>query len=115
MSKLQKSHYKDGQYFDVTTNTFYTPKDRCELCGISYPLDNHHFLSQSRCLRDLKANKTRTPKTWTQEFINEHQKIFTVCRECHNILESKSWTQERFYQKYGKNKSDYIYEDYTFG
>ena len=111
MSKLQKSHYKDGQYFDVTTNTFYTPKDKCELCKGQYGLQVHHKLPQSKCLRDLKAKKTRTENTWTQEFINDNQELFTLCSQCHSDVHS--FNEERFKSTYGRKLSDYIYKHRT--
>jgi len=108
MSKLQKSHYKDGQYFDTTTGTFYTPKDKCELCKGQFGLQVHHKLPQSKCIRDLKTKKTKNESTWTQDFINDNQKLFTLCLKCHSNVHSFSYNRFKFY--YNKNISDYIYK-----
>jgi len=78
-----------GLYWDCTTDTLYTPKEYCEICGANFkPLEIHHYLPQQRCERDKKS-KVIYPSTWTQEFINENQKLFTVCRECHNAIHAK--------------------------
>ena len=94
---LPKSYYIDRQkgiYFDVTTETTYQLNDKCALCGAKWgELEVHHYLDQSKCERDKKSiakGKVITPNMWTQEFINEHQKLYTVCPECHDKIESRS-------------------------
>ena len=80
-----------GLYKDVTTGRLYEPKLYCEICGINHwnaRLEVHHFLPQQKAMRDLKS-KIQAPYIWTQDFINENQKLFTVCRECHNAIHAK--------------------------
>lgn len=105
---MQKSYYvENGLYFDVTTNRIYQPNHFCELCGGHSHLTVHHFLFQHKCLKDLATKKTITPSTWTAEYINQHQKLFTLCRQCHSDVHSMS--NERFYEKYGKQRSYYVF------
>ena len=85
----KRSYYlPDGRYFDTTTDRIYEPKEYCEICGANWPLTVHHYLDQNKCLRD-KDSKIKAPYIWTQEFINEHQKLFTLCVDCHTIVEKK--------------------------
>lgn len=102
----KRSYYKNGVYIDVTTGREYIPKNRCEICRATYLLDVHHYLSQQRCMNDLKT-KVVYPKTWTREFIDKNQKLFTVCRACHTDIENLS--DEKFYNKYGIERSNFIY------
>ena len=79
-----------GLYWDCTTDTLYEPKNYCEICGRNWvQLDIHHFLPQQKCERDKKS-KIQAPYIWTQEFINEHQKLYTVCRDCHTKIHNCS-------------------------
>ena len=105
---IQKSYYlENGLYFDVTTKRTYEPKQYCELCGGHSYLTVHHFLLQHRCIKDLSAQKTITPSTWTKEFIEQHQKLFTLCVNCHHDVHGMS--DERFLEKYGKERSLYVF------
>ena len=102
---MKKSYYtEDGYYMDITTGKKYLPKRYCEICGTFHWLTVHHRLSQNKCIRDLQS-KIKTPKTWTQEFINENQKLFTVCLNCHANIHANS---DNFWQKYNLNKKEYI-------
>ena len=103
---MQKSYWKNGVYIDVTTGKWYAPKQRCEICGATYPLSVHHYLKQQRCLRDLNAKRV-TSGVWTKEFIFANQKLFTLCYQCHADVERLS--NERFEQKHNKKREDYIY------
>lgn len=106
---MKKSYYlENGLYMDVTTGKTYQPKQQCELCKSYYGLSVHHFIEQQKALRDLKTKKTITPKTMTKEFIEENQKLFTLCSECHNAVHYMS--EERFYNRYGRSKSEFIYK-----
>lgn len=94
---LPKSYYIDRQkgiYFDVTTETVYHLDDKCAVCKATWkPLEVHHFLDQHKCEKDkrsIRIGKVVTPNMWTQEFINEHQKLYTVCNECHGKIERRS-------------------------
>ena len=81
---------ESGLYKDITTGRLYEPLNFCEICGANWkPLETHHFLPQSKCLRDKKS-KVDAPYIWTQEFINENQKLYTVCRECHTKIHNCS-------------------------
>lgn len=105
---MQKSYFlKNGLYYDTTTKTFYEPKQRCEICGATYPLSVHHYLNQQKCLKDLSAQKVIYPSTWTKEFINENQKLFTLCYQCHKDVETLS--EEKFKEKYKQEKEKFIY------
>ena len=105
---MKKSHFlENGMYFDVTTQTKYIPKKRCELCKASYPLSVHHYLNQQKCIRDTQSKRIKHPKMWTQEFIDENQKLFTLCYQCHADVENMS--NYKFFQRYGRNKNDFIY------
>ena len=90
---MKKSGYDldSGFYLDVTTGRLYEPKLYCEICGINHynaRLDVHHYLPQGKCLRDVKS-KDPKPCHWSQEFINENQKLFTVCRQCHDAIHAR--------------------------
>lgn len=105
---MQKSYYaENGLYYDVTTNRYYDRKPFCELCGGQYHLTVHHFLYQHKCLKDLSAKRTITPLTWTADFINQHQKLFTLCTQCHADVHSMS--DDRFRQKYNRERSYYVF------
>lgn len=108
---MKKSYYDKTKncYIDTTTYREYYPKTQCEICGASYPLSVHHFLNQTRCLKSLEAKKVKFPKMWTEDFINDNQKLFTLCFQCHNDVENLS--NEKFKQKYNLNRSDFIYLD----
>jgi len=94
-----------GLYRDVTTGQLYEMRNYCEICGANFkPLEVHHYLSQQKCERDKKS-KIQAPYIWTQEFINENQKLFTVCRECHNAIHSRG----RKGVINGRNLRDYIW------
>ena len=59
---MKKSYYlKNGNYFDITTQTEYEPKQYCDLCGSNNQLTIHHYLSQNKCLRDLKIKRLNHP------------------------------------------------------
>ena len=95
---MKKSYYlENGLYFDVTTGKTYQPKEQCEICKRYYNLTVHHFIEQQKALRDLKTKKTITPKTMTKEFIEENQKLFTLCMDCHTDVHNMK--NERFYEK----------------
>lgn len=106
---MKKSYYlENGNYFDITTGQEYTPQQYCDICGCHDRLTVHHYLSQNKCLRDIKIKKTRYPSTWTQEFINQNQQLFTLCLQCHADLHNMS--EENFYKKYHIKKDFYIHE-----
>ena len=106
---MKKSYFdkKKCKYIDTTTGKEYEPKTSCELCGSSYALSVHHFLNQQKALRDLKSKKVRFPNMWTEEFIKENQKLFTLCFQCHTDVENMS--EEKFYKKYKRELSEFIY------
>ena len=105
---IQKSYYlENGLYYDVTTKRTYERKQYCELCGGHSYLTVHHFLLQHRCIKDMANKKIITPSTWTEEFVKQHQKLFTLCVNCHNDVHGMS--DERFFEKYGKARSIYIF------
>ena len=68
---------------------------------------NCDFLNQQKCLNDLNAKKVKHPKMWTKEFIDENQKLFTLCTQCHSDLEHLS--KEKFFEKYKREKKKYIF------
>ena len=106
---MKKSYYLDsGLYFDTTTQTIYEPKHYCEICGRKTLLSVHHFLKQQKCLRDLATKKVITPSTWTQDFINKNQKLFTLCVQCHHDVDFLS--DEKFKEHYGIERSKFIYK-----
>ena len=106
---MKKSYFLEGGlYMDVTTNTIYEPKRYCEICGRRNLLTIHHFLEQQKCLRDLSTKKTITPSTWTKEFINKNQKLFTLCLQCHTDVHHCS--DVNFKNKYQKDRELYIYK-----
>ena len=105
---MKKSYYLEGGlYFDTTTRTLYEPKSYCEICGRRTLLTVHHFLKQQKCLRDLATKKIITPSTWTQEFINKNQKLFTLCLQCHHDVDFLS--DEVFKEKYKIDRSIFVY------
>jgi hypothetical protein len=108
---MKKSYYdkKKNKYIDTTTNREYTPKGLCEICKSPYFLTVHHFLNQQKCLNDLNAKKVKHPKMWTKEFIDENQKLFTLCTQCHSDVERLS--KEKFFEKYKREKSRFIWEE----
>ena len=65
------------------------------------------FLNQQKCLNDLNAKKVKHPKMWTKEFIDENQKLFTLCTQCHADVERLS--KENFFEKYKREKRKYIF------
>jgi hypothetical protein len=106
---MKKSHYLEGGlYFDTTTQTLYEPKPYCEICGRRTLLTVHHFLVQQKCLRDLSTKKTITPSTWTKEFINKYQRLFTLCLQCHNDVHNCNDTV--FKDKYSIERTKFIYK-----
>lgn len=106
---MEKSHViSDDIYWDVTTGKHYKVKPCCELCKTKYPLSVHHYLNQQKCLRDTSGKKVKFPKMWTQEFIDENQKLFTLCFQCHSDVENMN--PSKFFEKYGRKKSDFVYE-----
>lgn len=108
--KYKKSHYiENGVYLDTTTGRKYIPKGKCCICGATYGIQIHHYIEQQRCIRDLNTKKTRTPKTLTQEQINEKQKLFELCGTCHNAVHYLDDMQ--FKKIFGLDRSDYIYKN----
>lgn len=107
--KHKKSYYEGGVYIDITTGKRYIPKGRCCICGATYGIQIHHYIEQQKCIRDLNTKKTRTPKTLTQEQINEKQKLFEVCSICHNAIHSLD--NRQFKILFGQNREDYIFLD----
>lgn len=107
---MKKSYFdkNKGCYIDTTRNIEYYPKNYCEICGASYPLSVHHYIPQQTCKKAVESVKVKFPKTLTQELINERQKLYTVCFQCHADIHSMS--KERFYDKYGLNLDDFIYK-----
>lgn len=106
----KKSHYiENGLYLDTTTGRTYRPIGKCCICGKEYNIQIHHFIEQQRCFRDLATKKTKTPKTLTQEQINEKQKLFEVCDACHNMIHN--FGEFEFWDETGKNLEDYLYKD----
>lgn len=103
---MKKSYYEGEMYVDITTGQYYRTKDKCEICGIRHSLQVHHYLPQTKCIKNLKAKKTQE---WTSEFIQKNQKLFTVCTDCHN--DTHSYNTERFKAKYGRNLQEYIYKN----
>ena len=110
-NKYKKSYYDKSKncYIDTTRNIEYYPKSYCELCGSTSYLTCHHFIPQHTYKNAIETVKTRVPKTLTQEFVNENQKIWTLCLNCHSDVHSMS--NERFYNKYGVERSNYIWQD----
>lgn len=106
--KHKKSYYEGNVYIDTTTGRRYIPKGKCCICGVEYGIQIHHYIEQQRCFRDLETIKTRTPKTLTQEQINEKQKIFEVCSICHNAIHNL--TNEQFNNLFRLNREDFIYK-----
>ena len=107
---MKKSYYeKSGLYFDVTTGRRYIPRDRCELCGTSHFLTVHHYLNQQKAIKDLNAKKVRYPSTWSKEFIDKNQKLFTLCVQCHNDVENLD--NDKFFDKYLVPKGFFIYQE----
>lgn len=103
---MKKSHYiENGLYLDTTTGKTYQPKDYCELCKVGYGLTVHHYIPQQKALKDLKT-KVKYPSTLTQEYLEAHQKLFTVCLDCHGNIHNMS--ENRFYERYGKEKDFYL-------
>lgn len=106
---MKKSYYLEGGlYFDTTTQTVYEPKPYCEICGRRNMLTVHHKLIQHKCLKDLATKRTITPSTWTQEFINKNQKLFTVCLQCHSDIHNCN--NEAFFDRYKRNRNEFIYK-----
>ena len=106
---MKKSYYLEGGlYFDTTTQTVYEPKSYCEICGKRNTLTVHHKLIQHKCLKDLATKRTITPSTWTQEFINKNQKLFTVCLQCHSDIHNCN--NETFFDRYKISRSEFIYK-----
>ena len=100
---------ESGLYKDVTTGRLYEPKLYCEICGINHwnaQLEVHHYLPQQKCERDKKS-KIQAPYIWTQEFINENQKLFTVCRSCHDAIHARG----RKGTINGRNLNDYLWKE----
>jgi hypothetical protein len=107
--KVRKSHYlENGLYLDTTTGKTYKPIGRCCICGAEYGIQIHHYIEQQRCKLDLQSKKTRTPKTLTQEQINEKQKLFEVCSICHNAIHNL--TDKQFKNLFNLNRCDYLYK-----
>ena len=107
--KHKKSHYiENGVYLDTTTGRKYIPKGRCCICGATYGIQIHHYIEQQRCFIDLETVKTRTPKTLTQEQINEKQKLFEVCDKCHNIIHNLG--DFEFWDLTGHFREEFIYK-----
>jgi hypothetical protein len=107
--KHKKSYYENGVYVDITTGKKYIPKGKCQICGATYGIQIHHYIEQQRCIRDLNTKKTRTPKTLTQEQINEKQKLFELCDICHNAVHNLD--DKQFKNLFGLNREDYIFRD----
>ena len=106
---MKKSYYLEGGlYFDTTTETIYEPKCYCEICGRKTMLTIHHKLIQHKCLKDLSTKRTMTPKTWTKEFINKNQRLFTLCLQCHSDVHNCN--DIAFKDKYNKERSEFIYK-----
>lgn len=104
MGKRSGFDKNTGMYFDCTTGRLYEPKSYCEICGANWKqLEVHHYLPQQKCERDKKS-KIQAPYIWTQEFINENQKLYTVCRECHNAIHARGKKQIIN----GRNLRDYL-------
>ncbi|MBR5304906.1 MAG: hypothetical protein IKU37_08800 [Candidatus Gastranaerophilales bacterium] len=107
---MKKSYYlKSGLYYDTTTGRTYIPKSRCELCGTTHFLTVHHYLNQQKAIRDINAKKVRYPSTWTEEFVKEKQKLFTLCTQCHNDVDNLD--EKKFFDKYLIQKSFFIYKE----
>ena len=107
---MKKSYYlKNGLYYDTTTGQEYRKKGLCEICKSPYFLTVHHFLNQQKCLNDLNAKKVKHPKMWTKEFIDENQKLFTLCTQCHSDVERLD--DDKFLRKYGVERSRFIYKE----
>ena len=107
--KHKKSYYEGNIYVDTTTGKRYIPKGKCCICGVEYGIQIHHYIEQQRCFRDLETVKTRTPKTLTQEQINEKQKLFEVCSSCHAAIHSM--TCDEFDDWFKLDKKDFVYMD----
>lgn len=107
---MKKSHYlENGLYLDTTTRRTYKPIGKCCICGATYGIQIHHYIEQQRCIRDINTKKTRTPKTLTQEQINEKQKLFEVCSICHNAIHNLD--DKQFKNLFNRERSKYIYKD----
>lgn len=105
--KHKKSYYEGGVYIDTTTGRKYKPIGKCQICGQEYDIQIHHYISQNRCFNDLDTVKTRTPKTLTQEQINEKQKLFELCHKCHSMVHNLS--DKEFFEWTGLNRKDFIF------
>lgn len=103
----KRSYWKNDVYIDITTGRLYEPKAYCELCGCTTQLTVHHYLPQQKCLRDINS-KLSFPNMWNASFVRSHQKLFTLCWQCHADVEHMS--SDRFYAKYNRPRSDFIYE-----
>lgn len=106
--KHKKSYYEGNVYIDTTTGRRYIPKGKCCICGAEYGIQIHHYIEQQRCFRDLETVKTRTPKTLTQEQINEKQKLFEVCSRCHNAIHNME--DNEFINKFCLDRDNFIYK-----
>lgn len=107
---MKKSYFdkKKGKYIDTTTGNEYIPKTSCELCGSQYMLSVHHYLNQQKALRDMESTKVKFPNMWTKEFVQENQKLFTLCYQCHADVENLD--EKKFFEKYRIEKEEFIYE-----
>lgn len=106
--KHKKSYYEGGVYIDTTTGRKYKPIGRCCICGATYGIQIHHYIEQQRCFIDLNTKKTRTPKTLTQEQINEKQKLFELCDVCHNMVHNLG--DFEFWDTTGHFREEFIYK-----
>ena len=106
---MKKSYFKDGVYIDTTTGRTYKPKHYCEICRTFSRLSVHHYLNQQKCLKDLTSKKVKHPKDWTKEFIDENQKLFTLCFQCHADVENLA--DDKFKRKYGVERSKFIWRE----
>ena len=64
----------------------------------NFTRDFHHYIRT----QEIRNN----PEKYTEEFLNEHQKLFLLPRVMHNELHGK---HSRFFEKYGIRKSDLLF------
>ena len=93
----RNSYWKDGLYVDTTTGREYEPREFCEICNKAPASEFHHYLKQAKCKRDLNSRKVKEPRQWTQDFINENQQLWAVCRKHHEDIHNP---YNELYSKY---------------
>ena len=110
---IKELDIKLANYFELHKN-FIHCKAGCSACCEKgdYPLTliELEYLMKGYIALDNTTKQTvqQNIKTMTKEFIQENQKLFTLCSECHNAVHYMS--DERFYNRYGRSRSEFIYK-----